>query len=187
MYIRTETDIYREWEEETGTLFYFLIWLVCAVFIILKGNINHFAGVEWLDIDLIPVFLVYFIAKNRIALAACLAFLMGVLTDVSAPCQLGLFALVYSVIVLGAGHCQKFLDFNNIKTQILAVAVFLLAKWSFLSIVPRIFPKGQSMPTIPIFLFIISVFITSLSAPLLFCFLNSLQGKEAKTGTIELL
>jgi rod shape-determining protein MreD len=186
MYIGPETSIYEE-GEEGGAFFYPLIWLICGIVIILKGNMNHFAGVEWLDIDLIPVFLVYFIAKNKIVLAACLAFLMGILTDISAPCQLGLFALVYSTIVLGTSHCQKFLDFNNIKTQILVVAIFLLAKWSFLSIVPRVFPKEQSTPSIPIVLLVTSVFITSLSTPLLFYVLNLLQGKEAKTGTIELL
>jgi len=186
MYIGTETSIYKEGEEERA-LCYPLIWFICGIFIILKGNINHFAGVEWLDIDLIPIFLVYLINKKKTFLAACLAFLMGILTDISAPCQLGLFALVYSTIVLGISHCQKFLDFNNIKTQILLVAIMLLAKWSFLPVVLRVFPKEQSIPSIPIFLLAISVFITSLSTPLLFYFLNLLQGKEAKIRTIERL
>ena len=168
MHIGAEASLYKEEQEEGRGFFYALIWLICGIFIILKGNINHFVGVEWLDIDLIPVFAVYLIAKQKTFLAACLAFLMGLLTDITAPCQLGLFTFVYSAIVLGINHCQKLLDFNNAKTQILLVVIFLLAKWSFLPIVLRAFPEGQSIPSAPIGFLAISVLITSLSTPLLF-------------------
>ncbi|HUU41881.1 MAG TPA: hypothetical protein VMW42_13175 [Desulfatiglandales bacterium] len=187
MGVGTEESIYvEEWGEGGKAFFYPLIWLMCGLFVILKGNANHFLGVEWLDIDIIPIFLIYLITKERVLLAACLAFFMGILTDILASCQVGLFALVYSAIILGIKYCQKFLDFNNVKTQILSVAFFILAKWSFLLVLPRIFPKGQSNPSIPIVLLAGSVFTTSLIAPILFYVLNFLQGKEAKTIPTEL-
>lgn len=156
---------------------YSLIWLTCGLSVILRRNMNHLVGIEWLDIDLIPVFLIYLIAKDRSFMAGCLAFFMGVLTDIFAPCQLGLFAFLYSAITLGINHCRQFLDFNNIKTSILFVAAFLLAKWLFLMIIIRPSPLGQFT------LLVFSVLITSMITPFLFYFLNLVGGKEYRDHT----
>ncbi len=165
------------WKED-DVFFYPLIWLTCGLFVILRRSINYFLGIEWLDIDLIPVFLIYLIAKDQSFMAGCLAFFMGMLTDTFAPCQFGLFAFVYSAIILGINHCRQFLDFNNIKTSILFVAIFLLIKWSFLMIIIRPFPLGQFSPLISFILVSISVLLTSMITPFLFYFLNLVRGKE---------
>jgi len=141
---------------------------------------NHLVGIEWLDLDLTPVFLIYLIAKDRGFMAGCLAFFMGVLTDTFSPCQLGLFAFLYSAIVLGINHCRQFLDFNNIKTSILFVAIFLLAKWCFLVIVVRPSPLGQFTPLVFSVLVLISVLVTSMITPLLFYLLDLVGGKEPR-------
>ena len=167
----------KQWKED-DVFFYPLIWLVCGIFVILRGSIKHLVGIEWLDIDLIPIFLIYLIARDQNFGASCLAFFMGILTDIFAPCKLGLFAFAYSAILLGINNCRQFLDFNNIKTSILFVAIFLLAKWSFLLIVIRPFPLGQFTPLIPFILVSVSILITSLITPLLFYFLNLVRGKE---------
>jgi len=167
------------WEEDK-VFFYPLIWLTGSLFVILRGSITHLIKIEWLDIDLISVFLIYLIAKDQEIGAACLAFFMGILTDIFAPCQLGLFAFAYSAILLGINLCRRFLDFKNIKTSMLFVAIFLLAKWSFLLIVIRPFPLRQFIPSIPFVLVSVSILITSLITPFLFYVLNLVSGKESQ-------
>ena len=170
------------WKEDR-IFFYPLIWLACGFFVILRGSINHLLKIEWLDLDIISILLIYLIAKDQNYKASCLAFFMGLLTDIFAPCQLGLFAFTYSAIVLGVTHCRRFLDFNNIKTSMLLVACFLLAKWSFLLIVMKFFPIRQFIGLIPFVLLSVSIVITSLITPFLFLFLNLLEGKERQESS----
>jgi len=167
------------WKEDR-IFFYPLIWLTCGVFVILRGSINHFLRIEWLDLDILPIFLIYLVAKDQDYKASCLAFFMGILTDIFSPCQLGLFAFTYSAILLGVNHCRRFLDLNNIKTSMLLVVFFLLAKWSFLLIIVRFFPIRQFIALTPFILVSVSIVITGLITPLLFYFLGLLRGKESQ-------
>ena len=167
----------RVWKED-DVFFYPLIWLTCGLFVILRGNISHLLGIEWLDIDLIPIFLIYLLSKDQNLMAGCLAFSMGMLTDILAPSQLGLFAFVYSAIILGIDYCRLFFDLNSIKTSILFVAIFLLAKWSFLMIIIGLSHLRQFTPLISFILVSGSVLITSLIAPFLFHLLDLVRGKE---------
>ena len=165
------------WKEER-IFFYPLLWLTCGLFVILRGNINHLLEVEWLDLDIIPIFLIYLVAQDQQFEASCLAFFMGILTDIFAPCPLGLFAFAYSVILLGIYLCRRLLDLNNIRTSILMVASVLMAKWIFLLLIMRYFPARQSIAWIPFVLVSVSIVITSLITPFLFYSLNLLRGKE---------
>jgi rod shape-determining protein MreD len=167
------------WKQD-GIFFYPLIWLTCGFFIILRGSINHFLRIEWLDLDIVPIFLIYLVAKDQDYKASCLAFFMGILTDIFSPCQLGLFAFTYSAILLGVNHCRRFLDLNNIKTSMLLVVFFLLAKWSFLLIIVRFLPIRQFIALTPFVFLSVSIVITSLITPLLFYFLYLLRGKESQ-------
>jgi cell shape-determining protein MreD len=164
--------------EENNVFFYPVIWLLCGLFVILRGGITHLVGIEWVDIDLIPIFLIYLIAKDQDFRAGLLAFFMGILTDIFAPCQLGLFAFAYSAIVLGIIYCRRFLDFTKMRTSILLVAPFLVAKWSLLLAVLRIFPLAQSIPSITFPLVSISALMTSMIAPFLLRLLDLIGGGE---------
>jgi len=166
--------------KEYRIFFYPLIWLTCGFFVILRGSINHFLRIEWLDIDIVPIFLIYLVAKDQDYKASCLAFFMGILTDIFSPCQLGLFAFTYSAILLGVNHCRRFLDINNIRTSMLLVVFFLLAKWSFLLIIVRFLPIRQFITLTPFILVSVSIVITSLITPLLFYFLDLLRGKDSQ-------
>ena len=167
------------WKEDR-IFFYPLIWLTCGFFVILRGSIVHFLRVEWLDLDIVPIFLVFLVAKDQDYKASCLAFFIGILTDIFSPCQLGLFAFTYSAILLGVNLCRRFLDLNNIKTSMLLVVFFLLAKWSFLLIVVRSLPIRQLIAWIPFIFLLVSIVITGLITPLLFYFLDLLRGKESQ-------
>ena len=167
------------WKEDR-VFFYPLIWLTCGFFVILRGSINHFLRIEWFNLDILPIFLIYLVAKDQDYKASCLAFFMGILTDIFSPCQLGLFAFTYSAILLGVNHSRRFLDLNNIKTSMLLVVFFLLAKWSFLLIIVRFFPIRQFIALTPFILVSVSIVITSLITPLLFYFLDLLRGKESQ-------
>ena len=171
--------------------FYPVIWLTCGFFVILKGSINHFLRIEWLSLDIIPIFLIYLVAKDQDYKASCLAFFMGILTDMFSPCQLGLFAFTYSAILLGVTQCRRFLDLNNVKTSMLLVVFFLLAKRLFLLIIVSPFPIRQFIALTPLILVSVSVVITSLITPLLFYFLDLLRGKEgqdsARKGSLAYL
>ena len=165
------------WKEDR-IFFYPSIWLICGLFVILRGNINHLLEIEWLDLDIVPIFLIYLVAQDQNYEASCLAFFMGILTDIFAPCQLGFFAFVYSVILLGVNLCRRFLDINNSKTSVLLVSSFLLAKWFFLLVIMRFFPVRQFIALIPFVLVFVSILITSSITPFLFYFLHLLRGKE---------
>lgn len=172
--IRTFLKLLRE----DRIFFYPLFYLICGLFVILRGSINHILDIEWLDIDIIPIFIMYLVAKNQTHKASCFAFFMGILTDIFAPCQLGLFAFIYSSIHLGVSYIRRFLDLNTIKTPIIMVILFLLAKWFFLLIIIRVSPVEQFVALIPFILVCVSILITSLITPIIFYFLNLLRGKE---------
>ncbi len=157
---------------------YSFIWLACGTFVVLRGTITHLVSIESIDCDLIPIFLVYLIGKNHELRAGWLAFLMGLLTDIFTPSQLGLFAFAYSAILLGINHCRRFLDFTKIRTSILLVGLFVVAKWSVLLTAIRIFPLGQAIPSISLISVLISALITSIIAPWLFYLLNLVSGGE---------
>jgi rod shape-determining protein MreD len=157
---------------------YSLIWLVCGALVLLRGNISQLVGITWLDIDLIPIFLIYLIAKDQNVKALCLAFFMGLLTDIFSACPLGLFALTYSALFLGINSCRQFLDFTSVKTAVLLVAVFLVAKWCLVLVAVSIFPLGQSFPSIRVMPLVVSALITGLIAPLIFYLLNLARGRE---------
>jgi len=167
------------WKEER-VFFYPLIWLTCGLFVILRGSGSHILRIEWLDIDIIPVFLIYLITNDQNHKASFLAFFMGILTDVFAPCQIGVFAFAYSAILLGVNPCQRFLDLNNIKTSMLLVALFLVVKWSFLLIIMKFFPIRQTINLIPFILVAFSIIITSLTTPFLFYLLNVIKRNESQ-------
>ena len=169
----------QQWKEASRFFFYPSMWLICGLFVILRGSISHLIRIEWLDIDLIPIFLIYLLARDQGVRSGCLAFFMGILTDIIAPCQLGLFAFTYSCIIFGITRCRQFLDFNNIKTSILFVAIFLLTKWAFLLGVLRLFPTGHLIPSISYTSVFVSTLITILITPLLFYCLDLIGGAES--------
>jgi len=103
---------------------------------------------------------------------------MGLLTDMFSACQLGLFAFTYSAILLAISSTRRFLDLANVRTAALLVALFLLAKWCFVSIVLRILPLTQSVPSINFITVIVSGLIMGVIAPILFCVLDVIWGKE---------
>ena len=170
-------DYLKLWRENYVFRYPF-IWLVCGAFVLLRGSITQLVGVKWLDIDLIPIFLVYLIANDQNVKALCLAFFMGLLTDIFSSCPVGLFALTYSTILVGINSCRQFLDFTNIKTSVLLVAVFLVAKWCLVLVAVSIFPLGQSLPSIRVMQVVVSALITGLITPLIFYLLNLARGRE---------
>jgi rod shape-determining protein MreD len=159
------------WRADAGFMFP-LLCVVSGMFVLLRGSISHLVGIEGLDIDLIPIVLVYLLSKDQEVRAGSLAFGTGLLTDVLAPCQFGLFALTYSAITLGVDRCRQFLDFDHIKTSALFVAGYLVAKWAFVWAVLTVFTTGQLIPSISLVSVCISAVITGLLAVPLFYLLG---------------
>lgn len=160
-----------------------LLCVMSGIFVILRGSISHFLGIEWLDIDLIPIVLIYLLGRDQEVGAESLAFCTGLLTDILAPSQFGLFALTYSAITLGMNRCRQFLDFNNIKTAALFVAGYIVAKWAFVLVVLKLFAAGQLIPSISLVSVFLSAGITSLLAIPLFYFLDLARGRR-ESGTL---
>jgi rod shape-determining protein MreD len=175
-------DSLRQWKER-HVLFYALIWLVCILFVLLRGSVAHLIRAEWLYIDLVPIFLIYLIAKEQNLKALYIAFVVGLLTDIFSSCHLGLCAFAYSAILLGINSCRQFLDFTNIKTSVVLVAVFVLAKWFLVLIVMSAFPSGQTLPSINAVLVVFSALLTGLITPVLFYVLDlALKGDNSNYG-----
>jgi len=164
-----------------GRFLFPLLCVMTGIFVLLRGSVSRLLGIEWLDIDLVPIVVIYLLGKDKELRAGGLAFCMGILTDILAPCQLGLFALTYSAITVGLNRCRRFLDFNKTKTLALLVGTYLLVKWAFLSIVLRLFPAGQLVPSIPFISVFVSALITGFLALPLFYILD-LAGDEKPSG-----
>jgi rod shape-determining protein MreD len=157
----------RHWRANMS--FSFLIFCVASgIFVLLRGSISHLLGIERLDIDLVIIVLIYLVRKDQGLRAGFLAFCAGILTDVLTLCPLGLFALAYSAIIPGLNRFRFFLDFSNLKTSVLLVAVGLFAKWAFVLAVLRLITAGNLMPSISLISLFLSVLITSLLALPLF-------------------
>ena len=167
----------QQWKEKNA-FFYLLLWIIPGIFLILRGTLIHLTKIEWIDIDLVPILLIYLVAKEHYFSAGGLAFLMGLLTDALAPCQLGLFAFTYSAILLGIIQCRQFLDFNNLRTAMLLGAVFHLAKWAIVVLVMSVYPLGNALPSIGAVRIGTSALITSGITPFLFYFYDQVRKKE---------
>jgi rod shape-determining protein MreD len=176
-------NLIRYWRARWG-FFFPVLCVMSGIFVLLRGSISYLLGIEWLDIDIIPIAIIYLLGKDQELRAICLAFCMGILTDILAPCQLGLFALAYSAITFGLDRCRQFLDFNSIKTSALFVAIYLLAKWAFLLVVLRLFTIGQLIPSISFTSVFLSALIMSLIAPPLFYFLDLAGGGRASDAIV---
>jgi len=158
----------QHWRADVGFMFPFLC-VISGIFVLLRGSISHLLAIEWLDIDLIPIALVYLLGKDQELRAGILAFCAGILTDILAPCQFGLFALTYSTLTFGVNRSRQFLDFDNRKTSALFVAGYLVAKWGFIFSVLRVFAAGQLIPSISLVSVVVSALITGfLSMPLFY-------------------
>lgn len=155
-----------------------IFWFLCALFVVLRGGIAHLTKIEWFDFDVIVVLLVYLVAARRNFQALCLAFCMGLLTDIYSSSHLGLFAFVYSAIVLALNHSQQFLDLASGRTSALLVTVFILFKWCIVLAVLSILRFGQSLPSIDLMLVVISAFIMGLVSPILFRMLGLCCAKQ---------
>jgi len=148
------------------------ICVMSGIFVLMRGTIRHSLGIEWLDIDLIPIALIYLVGKDQRLKAGSLAFCVGILTDIITVCPLGLFAVAYSMITLGLNRCRQFLDFNKIKASAPLVAMCILAKWAFILVVLNLFTTGKFIPSTPFLPVLLSALITSLLAPPLFYFMD---------------
>jgi rod shape-determining protein MreD len=168
----------RHWRE--GISFSFpILCVMSGIFVLLRGNISYLLGIEWLDIDLIPIVLIYLLGKDQVLRAGFLAFCAGILTDILSPAQLGLFALAYSAITLGLNSFRCFFNFTNIKTSMLFVAMYLLTKWAFVLVMLRLFTTRNLMPSTSFISVFLSVLITCLLAPLLFYLMDLAGGGRA--------
>lgn len=170
-------DSLEQWKER-HVFFHSLIWLACILFVLLRGSIAHLVRVEWLYVDLIPIFLIYLVAKEQSLKASCLAFLVGLLTDIFSSCHLGLFALAYSAILLGINSCRQLLDFRNIKTSSVLAAVFVLSKWFLVLIVLSALPLGRTPSSMGLVLVVVSALVTGLITPALFYVLDLAWRRE---------
>jgi rod shape-determining protein MreD len=173
----------QRWRAEAGFMFP-LLCLLSGIFVLLRGSISHLLAIEWLDIDLIPIALVYLLGRDQELRAGTLAFCSGILTDILAPCQFGLFALTYSALTFGVNRCRRFLDFENRKTSSLFVAGYLVAKWAFVLAVLKLFAAGQLSPSISLVSVVVSALITGLLAMPLF-YLLELAGGGRDSGTLS--
>jgi rod shape-determining protein MreD len=168
----------QHWKARVDFLF-LSICVMSGTFVLIRGSVGHSLGIEWLDIDLIPIALIYLVGKDQRLRAGSLAFCVGILTDIMTLCPLGLFAVAYSMITLGLNRCHQFLDFNKIKTSALLVAMCILAKWAFILVVLKLFTIGKFIPSTPFLPVLLSALITSLLAPPLFYFMDLGGGGRA--------
>jgi len=173
----------QRWRADVDFMFP-LLCVISGVFVLLRGSISHILAIEWLDIDLIPIALVYLLSKDQELRAGTLAFCAGILTDILAPCQFGLFALTYSTLTFGVNRCRRFLDFDNRKTSALFVAGYLVAKWAFVLAVLKLFAAGQLIPSISLVSVVVSALITGLLAIPLFYVLE-LTGGGRESGRLS--
>ena len=153
------------------------LWLTGIIFILLKGYFMEALGSRLLDLDLIIIIIAFIYLKYGPAWAGCYAFGQGLFTDIFSGGLQGLFITLYmavfGVILLSA----LIFNLNNPKGQAIVVIVSMMVKKILLFIILLLVsvPFSLSKPMLSIFL--LSVVLTGLSAPLVYYILNSIRFK----------
>jgi len=145
-----------------------LTWLLCTLFVLIKGDLAARGGLGFFDLDLVAILVAYFLLYCGSTIAVVFAFTQGLLIDTYSAGLFGLFSLLYLSLYRIVAIGSKFFDFNSISGQFLLVLVAVLVKDILFILVLEIFHLGSELSGLVLVKLATSAVFSALMAPLIF-------------------
>ena len=153
---------------------------MCVLYVLLKGSfLNRFAFSP-LDVDLVAITMAYFLVFYGQNGAGAFAFGLGLLTDIYSAGFSGVFTFLYLIIFLGINLGSRLLDLSSVLGQIIVISLAVLLKDVLFIVFLDLFSLETTMTSAVFWRVALSAFCSGLIAPILFSFLNHLEGLLAR-------
>ena len=129
-----------------------------------------------INIDLVIIITVYLLASQSITSAGIFIFCMGFLIDVLSGGTLGFFMLLYLLVYMAARMLSHPIDLLSPGGRIAIVFIAVILKELFMAALLPLFSFGSRFDIMDLLGFVLSALIKCLLAPLVFYFLNQIEG-----------
>lgn len=163
------------------------MWLICILFVLVKGDIASRGVLGFLDVDLVAIIIAYLFLYCGATIAGVFAFTQGLLMDTYSAGLFGLFSLLYFLVFWGVAAGSRFFDFNTARGLFLLVLVVTLAKSFLFVVVLGTFQLGSDLSSYSLFKMATSAVVSALVAPLIFRFLGPFRHLFIKGETNDVL
>ncbi len=153
---------------------------MCVLYVLLKGTfLNRFAFPP-LDVDLVAIIMAYFLVYYGQTGAGAFAFGLGLLTDIYSAGFSGVFTFIYLIIFLGINLGSRLLDLSSVLGQIMLISLAALLKDILFIVFLDLFSLETTMTSSIFWKVALSASCSGLIAPVVFSFLNHLEGLLAR-------
>jgi rod shape-determining protein MreD len=129
--------------------------------------------------DLILILVAWATLRMSFPMAACFAFVAGILVDLLSGSPLGLFAIIYCLIFLTYGYCHATLHLESVPAQ--AVIIFILTAVSGgIVLLMRMFGGPVELGWNTALCFLLKSLFTALSAVFMLPFIDRIRAGYAR-------
>ncbi len=156
-------------------VFYIGMWVTGVIYILLKGTLMRILGSPLLDIDLVVIVIGYIYLRYGPVYAGCFAFGQGLIMDAYSGGVQGLFVVLYMAVLGIILLSALVFDLSSSKGQIIIIISSLMIKKFLLFIVLFLISSPFFIPRPALGIFLISVVLTGLLAPIVFYVLGRMR------------
>jgi rod shape-determining protein MreD len=149
---------------------------MCVLYVLVKGSFQNRFPLAPLEVDLVAMTMAYFLVYYGRTGAGAFAFGLGLLTDIYSAGFSGVFTFLYLIIFLGINLGSRLLDLSSVLGQIIVISLAVLAKDVLFIVFLDLFSLETTITSGVFWRFALSAFCSGLIAPILFSFLNHLEG-----------
>ncbi|MBN2419182.1 MAG: rod shape-determining protein MreD [Deltaproteobacteria bacterium] len=148
-----------------------IIWFVSIFFLLVKGNLFHSLIVKGVDIDLIVVFTVYFLASNESS-PVFFAFCQGFLLDILSGGMMGFFTLLYLLVYFCIRFASHPIDLLTPVGRAAVVFIAVIIKEMMMLLFLSLFSPRYLFSMDLLLSFFLSALLTSVLSIFIFHFLK---------------
>ena len=152
-----------------------MAWLVCLVFILIKGELMYKGIFRFLEVDLITIVMAYLLVYYGQTATGIFTLTQGLLMDILSHGPLGLFIILFLITFLSINLGFRLLDLQSPRGQIIQVSLAVLVKAIFFMLLLQLFPIEMDVSAYTLLAFVTSAIISGLLAPCLFILFNYLN------------
>jgi rod shape-determining protein MreD len=153
---------------------------MCLLYVLVKGNFLNRFTFSPLDVDLVAITMAYLLVFYGPTGAGVFAFGLGLLTDIYSAAFSGVFTFLYLIIFLGINLGSRLLDLSSVLGQIIVISLAVLLKDVLFIGFLDLFSLETAITSSVFGRVALSAFCSGLIAPILFSFLNHLEGLLAR-------
>lgn len=153
---------------------YAFAWLVCLLFILVKGGLGTMILPGYFDVDLVVILVAYLVTWHGDSWSGAFALGMGLLIDILSSAPLGLFSVIYLGLFLGIRLGDALVDLHSVKGQVIVVSLAVLIKKLLFIAFLRLLALEIAMDGRVLFAFFCSAVFTAVAAPVVFFFFDAL-------------